>query len=165
MNTGILGSSQDLIVTFFASFLIWLMFAGIIALWFVDKKFKWRQVFYIFFASFVAWGFSEMTKKIFPTLRPFEVGRGIPLTLTIPTDSSFPSGHASMAFSLAIGMRKYSKKVFFLYIIFATLIGLGRVLGHVHYYIDIIAGAGIGILTVLLLEKISTAKLLRMKIF
>jgi undecaprenyl-diphosphatase len=107
---------------------------------------------------------AELIKQVFPTLRPYEVGRGVPLTLTLPTDPSFPSGHASTAFALAVSMRKYSKKAFVLYIIFAVLVALGRVLGHVHYYIDIIAGAGIGIMTVFLLEKINVEKLFKTKL-
>ena len=161
MNPFILSSGNNLFVTFLASFLIWFMVAGIIYLWISDAKIKIKHVVEIFLATLVAFIITELIKKAFPTLRPFEVNGRVPLTLTIPIDPSFPSEHTSLAFALATGIRRFGKKHFFLYLGFALLVGVGRLLSNVHYFLDIIAGAIIGIISVLMLEKVKIIKLLR----
>jgi undecaprenyl-diphosphatase len=137
------------------------MVAGIVYLWITDSNIKIRHVIGIFLATLVAFIITELIKKAFPTLRPFEVNGRVPLTLTIPTDPSFPSEHASLAFALATGMRKFGKKPFFLYLGFALLVGVGRLLSNVHYFLDIMVGAVIGITSVLMLEKVKIIKFLR----
>ena len=161
MNPFILASDNNLVITFLASFLIWFMVAGIVYLWITNAKIRIRHVIEIFLATLVAFIITELIKKVFPTLRPFEVNGRIPLTLTIPTDPSFPSEHTSLAFALATGIRKFGKKSFFLYLGFALLVGVGRLLSNVHYIIDIITGAAIGIISVLMLEKVKVIKFLR----
>ena len=68
----------------------------------------------------------------------------MPLTTTIPGDGAFPSSHTAVAFSLSVTIQKHDKKVGILYLIMAGLVGIARILAHVHYPIDIIAGALIG---------------------
>jgi undecaprenyl-diphosphatase len=160
MNPFVLSSDNNLFVTFLASFLIWFMVAGIVYLWVTNAKIKIRYIIGIFLATLVAFIITELIKKAFPTLRPFEVNGRVPLTLTIPTDASFPSEHTSLAFALATGIRKLGKKPFFLYLGLALLVGVGRLLSNVHYFPDIIVGAVIGIISVLMLEKVKVMKFL-----
>ncbi len=144
---------SNYLVTFLASFLIWFMFAGLVMLWWRHGKVNRRQVFNAIIATFVAWAVSQTIKTLFPTVRPYEISGVLPLTLTIPKDPAFPSGHTSVAFALAMSVQKHSKKAGYLYILFALLVGLGRVLGNVHYYIDIVGGAVVGIFSVFFLEN------------
>lgn len=152
---------KNAIITFIASVLIWLMFFGVIYLWIYRKKIHFRQVVAVSFAVIFAWSISELIKILFPTQRPFEVSGAIPLTLTWPLDSSFPSAHTSTAFALAVGLRKSDKRLFFLYILFAFVVGAGRMLSKVHYFVDVFAGALIGISAVVLLEKLGMEKMLK----
>ncbi len=131
-------------VTFLASILIWLMFFGLIVLWVVDGKIKRETVIHALFASLVAWTISEIIKYIFPTLRPFQVQHLIPLTSTVPWDGAFPSGHTALAFALSVTILKHDKKVGILYLIMAGLVGIARIMAHVHYPIDIMGGAILG---------------------
>lgn len=149
---------NNILITFLASFLIWFMFAGLLILWVVHGRIKKQQVIHAIVASFIAWGVSELIKGLFPSLRPYEMTGAIPLTLTIPTDSAFPSGHASAAFALAMSVQKHSRKAGYLYILFALLVGLGRVMGNVHYYIDIVGGAVVGTFSVFFLENFQMNK-------
>lgn len=157
----IYGIEEHLIITFIASFLLWFMVGGLLYLWFYKRKMKSGQLVITFFCMFLAWYISEVLKKIFNVERPFLVSGQIPLTLTLPTDPSFPSAHASSAFALAISVRKTDRRLYLLYLIFAVFVALGRVLSHVHYIIDVIAGALIGITTVFLLEKLGLERLFR----
>lgn len=131
-------------ITFLASVLIWLMFFGLIVLWVIDGKIKKETVIHAVFSCFLAWAISEMIKYVFPTLRPFQVANILPLTATIPGDGAFPSTHTAVSFALAVTIIKHDKKVGILYLIMAGLVGVARIMAHVHYPIDIIAGAFLG---------------------
>ena len=95
-------------ITFLASILIWLMFFGLIVLWVVDGKLK-RNSNTRSFSCFLAWIVTESIKAFFPTLRPFQVQDLAPLTLTIPSDGTFPSTHSAIAFALSITILNMTK--------------------------------------------------------
>ena len=160
MNPAILSPGNNLVITFLASFLIWFMVAGVVFMWLTNSKIKVQHIMSIFLATLVAFIISEVIKRLFPTIRPYEVTGGVPLTLTIPRDPSFPSEHTSLAFALAAGIRKFGKTIFYVYLLFAILVGFGRFLSHVHYYADIVTGALIGVASVLLIEKTKAFKFL-----
>ena len=149
---------ENPLITFFASFLIWAMFVGLFIFWYLNGNFRKEQLFHALFASFLAYLATEIIKVLFPTLRPFEVNGGQVLTLTIPNDGSFPSTHSAIAFGLASSVWTYNKKIGVLFILSAVLVALGRVLGNVHFTVDILVGAllGIGISTLLGKMKIDS---------
>lgn len=147
-------------VTFLASILIWLMFFGLIVLWVVDGKIKRETVIHAVFSCFVAWIITELIKTIFPTLRPFQAQNLIPLTLTIPGDGAFPSSHSAVAFALAVTILKHDRKVGILYLVMAGLVGIARIIAHVHYPIDIMGGAVIGVIVSTLTSGKHFARLL-----
>src|SRR5260221_8607661 len=99
------------LIIFLASFLIWVMFAGLVILWFIDGKIKKEQVMHALLASFIAWTIAEILKQVFHTSRPFLVNGLTPLTLTIPSDPAFPSGHAATVFALAFTIWFHDKRV------------------------------------------------------
>lgn len=144
----------DEIILFLASFLIWLLFAGLVVLWFIDGKIKKEQVVHALLASFLAFTVAEILKQIFHTSRPFQVdGLGV-MTLTKPLDPAFPSTHAAVAFALAITVWLHDRKVGLFFVILAISIAWARVAANVHYPIDVIVGAIIGGITALAIEKV-----------
>ena len=110
MNPAVLSGNTSLTITFLASFLIWVMFAGLLYLWFVDGRLKKEQVLHALLASLIAWVLTQMIKSLVPTLRPFQVSGTLPMTFTIPFDSSFPSGHAASAFAVATSIWLHDRK-------------------------------------------------------
>ena len=76
-------------VNFMASFLIWVMFAILFALWVLDKRIKKEQIYHAVLASIMAWLLSEVIKSWFPSLRPFELNNKPTFTLTGPHGSAF----------------------------------------------------------------------------
>lgn len=149
-----------LIIEFLASFLIWILFFGLVVLWFIDGKIKKEQVIHALFAALIATLISETIKALFPTLRPFRVD-GLPvLTVTVPGGSSFPSGHTAESFALAVTIWLHDKKVGWLYLALALLVGIARVWANVHYPLDILGGVVIGSLVAVGVEKIHLFKLL-----
>ena len=153
MLTNIFTLEKQVMITFIASFLILFMVGGVVYFWMFRKKLVFRQVVIAFIAMFAAWAVSDILKKYFLTERPFIANGQVPLTLTWPFDPSFPSNHASSAFALALSIRKSDKRLFIVYLIFALLVSFGRVLSRVHYFIDVFAGALIGVAVVYILEK------------
>ena len=99
----------------------------------------------ILLAGVVAFFVTELIKLLIHRPRPFAALSGVhQLIAKGVTDWSFPSGHAAVAFALAVGISVYSRTwgraAFFL----AALVALGRVVVGVHYPSDVIAGAALG---------------------
>ncbi len=161
MLTNLFNVEEHVVITFIASFLIVFMVGGVVYFWIIRKKIPFRQVAIALLAMTFAWAISDILKRIFVTERPFIANGQNPLTLTWPLDSSFPSNHASGAFALAISLRKSDKRLFLLYFIFAFVVSFGRVLSRVHYFIDVFAGALIGVSAVLILEKLGIEKFIK----
>jgi undecaprenyl-diphosphatase len=144
----------NLIITFCASFLLWVMFFGLLIFWLTDGKIKKEQVIHALFAAAVAWIIAHLIKAIFPTLRPFQINGG-PAEVVIPlTNGGFPSGHTAAAFALAVTIWLHDKKAGAIFLIAAAVVGIARILANVHYPVDILGGAILGILAALAVEKL-----------
>jgi undecaprenyl-diphosphatase len=154
MNTLFINSDFSWVITFLASFLIWLMYAGFFAFWLIGKKVTKKQVAQVIIASFVAWSLSEIIKYIFPTLRPFQTDGSPPMTITIPSDSAFPSTHSAVAFGMATSVYFHHKKMGIVLLAGALVVGVARVLANVHYPGDILGGALIGSLDAFVLRAL-----------
>lgn len=162
MNPAVLSSETSIVVTFFASFLIWLMFAGLVFMWIIDGRVKREQALHALTSSLIAWLVAFMLKSLLPTQRPYVLSGELPLTLTLPSDnSSFPSAHAAVAFALATSVWSHNKRLGVRFLIMATLVGLGRILSNVHFLTDVWAGTGIGIFTAYITKRLHTYKLLK----
>lgn len=150
---------DDIVIEFFATFLIWILYAGLIVLWFIDGKIKKEEVIHALMAGLIAWLITFAIKNAFPTLRPFAInGREVDV-LFRPNDSAFPSAHTALAFSLAVTIFLHDKKAGWLFLLAALLIGVARVFANVHYPIDILGGALIGTIIAVLVEKLHLFKL------
>ena len=154
---------ENLTVTFLASFLIWFLYAGLLILWITDGKIKKETVIHALLASLTAWLLAEFIKSLIPTVRPFLLNGNPIKTLTFPSDGAFPSAHAATAFALAVTVWFHDRKVGWIYLALALIIGIARVVANVHYPQDILGGAVLGILIAFLIEKLHLFQLLRRK--
>jgi undecaprenyl-diphosphatase len=75
--------------------------------------------------------------------RPFAF-HTVTLLFYRPSDSSFPSNPASVGFSIATAVWLFNHRIGLLLYALATLFGLSRVVGGVHYPSDVLGGALIG---------------------
>jgi len=141
------------LITFLASFLVWILFGGIFVLWFIDGRIKKEQVLHGILAFVLAWVLADIFKNFFPTVRPFLTNGNSPLVLFPGDNGAFPSGHTASSFALAMTIFKHDRKVGSLYIVLAILIGVARVLANVHYPIDILGGVVLGIIVATLVGK------------
>ena len=136
---------NEAIVTFLASFAVWILFAGLLTLWLVDGRIKKEVALHALASAAFAWVASEMIKSLVPSLRPFETNGLPPLTLTVPATGAFPSGHASTAFAMATAVWLHDKKIGLFFLLGALGVGIGRVMGNVHFPLDVLAGVVVGV--------------------
>jgi len=151
----------DILVMFFASFLIWFMFGGLFFLWIFRKKISKEQVAHALIACFISWMVAEIIKYLFPTVRPFQMNGGGTLTLIIPFDSAFPSAHTSVSFGLATSTWMHDRRVGLAFLVGSFFVGLGRFFGNVHYLLDVVAGAMLGIVSAYMVSGLRLNKLLK----
>lgn len=144
---------NDGVVTFLASFLIWIMFFGVLVLWVIDGRIKKEVAFHAIFAATAAWVLAEMIKNLIPSVRPFNVNGLTPLTLTAPVGGAFPSGHSASAFALATSIFLHQKRLGFIFLLGAFGVGVGRVLSNVHFPLDIVGGVVLGVLSAYLAKR------------
>jgi len=150
-------------ITFIASYLLWIMFAAAAALWIIDGRKKKELSLHALFSSILSWVISEMTKTLFPRSRPFLInGEGIK-TLTLHFDPSFPSVHSAVAFALAMSIYLHDKKTGRYFLFAAFLVALGRIMANVHYPVDVVFGSLLGVVVSRLLISLHLFKLVGKK--
>ena len=153
MNRLILDPNLNWLVTFIASFLIWILIFGFITYFFLKRKIKKEIVYRVILSTFLAWLISELLKKIIPSIRPFKINGYPPLTITVPLGGSFPSAHTSSAFALAISIIIYNPELGFAFLLGALTVAAGRMFANVHYFIDILGGSFLGSLVAFLVNR------------
>ena len=123
--------------------------------WKGKRYIEWLQESVIVGASvLVAYVVTIVLKYLAHAPRPFVALVNIhPLIVETPYDS-FPSGHATAFFALATAIYIYDKRWGAVFFVIAILVALSRVISGVHFPIDILVGAIIGVLVSLITHKI-----------
>jgi undecaprenyl-diphosphatase len=130
-----------------------------------DKLSEFIQEFSVIFISIIlAWGTSFVLKYLFHSPRPYLLLSDVNALFMHGTYDSFPSGHATLFFALATSMYFYQKRFGAMLFVFAFVISISRIFSGVHFPVDILAGALIGVLIPIFVQKffnkISTRRLL-----
>jgi undecaprenyl-diphosphatase len=156
-----MGYFENVAIEFFATFLIWFLFLGVGILWVIDGRIKKEEVIHALLAGLSAWVLALFVKHLFPTLRPFATnGRGIDVLIK-PTDGAFPSAHTALAFALGVTVFMHDRKIGFLFLMGAVVIGVARILANVHYPVDVLGGALVGMLVAVLIERVHLFRLVK----
>jgi len=96
---------------------------------------------------------TEIIRFFYNSPRPF-LNPGVHQLIFNETSGSFPSGHAAFFFALAMAIFFFHKKWSIVFFTGAILIGVSRIIAGVHWPIDVLGGAIIGILSSLVICKI-----------
>ena len=96
---------------------------------------------------------TELIRFIFLRQRPFEV-LGIQPLINHPVGSSLPSGHAAFYFALGLAVFYMNKKWGWRFLAAVLIIGLARIFVGVHWPMDIIVGAAVGLTSALIVRKL-----------
>ena len=81
--------------------------------------------------------------RVFP--RPF-TQENVRLLIAHHADSAFPSKHSATAFTIAFGIFLKRKKIGVLFLALASLVAASRVVTGLHYPLDVLTGAVLGII-------------------
>lgn len=130
----------DMFWVFLAQYAIFLF--GIVLIYFVrkDRKLLLKAALGIIITVITV----AVIKTIWFIPRPFSE-KEVNLLIEHREDSTFPSKHAAVAFTAAFGIFLQKKKLGIWLLLLALGIALSRVIAGVHYPLDILAGAIIGI--------------------
>lgn len=86
--------------------------------------------------------------------RPFDVLDHVNVLFYRPTDPSFPSNAAAFAFALAAGVWLANRRLGLVVAVAAGLFGIARVYAGMHFPLDIVGGALLGVLTTYLFSVV-----------
>ncbi|MFA4975358.1 MAG: phosphatase PAP2 family protein [Candidatus Paceibacterota bacterium] len=142
----------DKLIIFVADTLPYIVILLAVIYLFFYKK-NWKDFFIIFISSGLAWILAYIFKILFHTQRPFDIFSKV-ISLFSETGYAFPSGHATFFMALAISIFFNHKKVGYIFIFFALVIGIARIIAGVHFPIDILGGFILGFLIAFLLKKV-----------
>ena len=111
---------------------------------FSQLEHKWREGLTIMLTGILAWMLVLLLKEIFQLPRPFQALMEInPLWLA--EGYSLPSGHSAFFSALAVSILFYHKRAGYIFLLFAVLIGVARVMAGIHFPIDILIGFIFGV--------------------
>lgn len=138
----------DGVGVFCAAYLQYFVVIGLFALlfaWRVDWRLKLFVGIEAVLVVVIARGIVAESIKVFiDSARPF-VALGVDPLFMPSSQGSFPSGHAAFFFSLAFALFFTQRTWAWWYLGAAAIIGIARVFAGVHWPIDIVGGALIGL--------------------
>ena len=152
INTAVRGHPLlDSILSNFASWGVTLFGVAAFLLWLLDKPrhpgVYRRACAAGLSAAAVALLLNQIISHFWHRARPYEAHpRGVLPLIAGSHDPSFPSDHATAAFAIAFGVLFVALRAGLLFLAWATLIALSRVLVGVHYPTDILASLPVGII-------------------
>ena len=122
----------------------------LVALWFIGRDGPERMRYQIgMFTALTAMALSSLVvficNALFFRLRPFDGLDGVNLLFYQPTDSSFPSNSAAVAFGIAAGVWCVNRRLGTALFVAAAVYGFSRVYVGVHYPADIVGGVVIAL--------------------
>ncbi|MGY0373633.1 phosphatase PAP2 family protein [Clostridium sp. JNZ J1-5] len=97
---------------------------------------------------------SNLIKTSVNRIRPFLKLSNLNIKKIGIDDYSFPSGHTTAAFSMAISTALFYHNIAIISIILACLVGISRMYLGVHYPTDVLAGSFLGSITSILVYNI-----------
>jgi undecaprenyl-diphosphatase len=109
---------------------------------FMEKKI---EILKVFFSGAVAWAVAEILKILIHIPRPFVALQNI-YNLFPETNYTFPSVHTALFSALAFSIFFLHKKAGYIFMFFALLIGIARIVAGVHFPVDILGGFILGAL-------------------
>ena len=123
----------------------------LVAMWFLGKDTIHRERNQrAVLCSILGVGFAcaavSLINTFFDRLRPFEALNDVTLLFYPPTDPSFPANTAAVGFAFAMGAWFGNRKAGYIIFVLAIIWCFARVYCGVHYPLDILGGAAIGII-------------------
>ncbi|MDO8592026.1 MAG: phosphatase PAP2 family protein [bacterium] len=140
-----ISNGMDNLIIFCAKYLIFFIpVILVIILTLLKGKTRWQFASAVILAGVTAVIFSKIAGALYSHPRPFISQHTVPLVSYAGDNNSFPSDHTLLATTLATAVYFYRRRVGILLLGLAVVVGIGRVLAHVHWAIDILGGLILG---------------------
>lgn len=134
----------DSLAIFCAEYLIFGLILFLLYLW-VFKKIKFKQISLTFVSLAIVLLINRLISLFRFRVRPFITYPEIYQLIEHSSDKSFPSDHTTVAFALGMSLWFFKREWGKGSLIMAFLIGLGRIFCGLHYPLDVVTGAVLGI--------------------
>ncbi|MGG1516962.1 undecaprenyl-diphosphatase [Paenibacillus oryzisoli] len=131
----------------------YVFYVGVVVYWFTRQEKHRRMVAQSLLSASIALAVSGVLGVFFYRDRPF-VTHSVLQLIPHPANASFPSDHATAAFVIAASIWIFRRKAGYVWLILAACIAFSRIWTGVHYPSDVIGGAGIGIITAILVNQL-----------
>ncbi len=144
----------DFVGVFFADYLLYVIAIFFLVLLFVNKaRLMTISVgISVFLSRYII---AEPIKRIFHIARPYVSVDGVKKIVEENADYySFPSGHTAIFFAIAMAVFYFNKKWGIVAFVIAILVGVSRIYVGVHWPLDVVAGALIGILSGIIVNSL-----------
>ncbi len=143
----------DVLAVFFAEYFEYVLIFSLFLFLIIRFKKYWRMVFQSIISAVLArFVVVELIRWLWQRPRPF-IHNHVNLLIT-HNSVAFPSGHAAFFFAMSIIVYFYNKKAGLLFFLASFLICLARIFVGIHWPLDILAGALVGIFSGWLIHKI-----------
>jgi undecaprenyl-diphosphatase len=110
-----------------------------------ERLLAWSAAWAMIFAGFLGWLLRSIDGRFRPIhtdgVNHWELFRGFDMDVK---DLSFPSGHATLAFAAAAALSYAFPRFRVLFIAFACLTAISRVIHQAHFWSDVLMGATLG---------------------
>ena len=137
---------MDNLIIFCAKYLIFIIVLAVLLIWLkLSVKTRWQFAAAVCLAGIIAFGLSKITGALYYHPRPF-VAQHIKPLISHGSDNGFPSEHTLLAMALSTIVYYYRPRLAAGFFGLTLLVGIGRVLAHVHSPIDILGGLILGAL-------------------
>lgn len=142
----------DILGVFLANYFVYFVVAFLLFFFLKSRK-NWKMVPKALLSATVArFVIVDFIRWVYPRQRPF-IGEDINLLIDKVNQFAFPSGHAAFSFGLATIVYFYNKKIGTLFFLFAFVISIARIFVGVHWPLDILVGAAVGVFSGWLVNK------------
>lgn len=132
----------DSIMIFSSQYLIYIAFAIVAScIGYLVYRRQWREVSFFAISLVIAFGILFILSKLFISERPF-VHHTVTQLIAHAANQSFPSDHTTGAMTVALALLAFTrfKRVGWLLVVVASLIGFSRIFVGVHYPLDVAGG-------------------------
>lgn len=135
---------MDVIIIFGAKYLFIFVVLIFLYAWIKAGRYKKQMAAALVLAGFASIIMSKAGAELFYNPRPFFIQNITPL-VEHAADNGFPSEHTLYSFTIATTLVFYRPKLAYIALFLAFLVGTARVAAYVHFPIDIIGGALMGL--------------------
>ncbi|KIV53043.1 undecaprenyl-diphosphatase [Aneurinibacillus migulanus] len=150
------------VIVFLAEYMLYFLCLSVVVYWFTRTNKNRMMVIQAVIAFILAEILGKMAGQFHSHYQPFAVLPHVNQLIEHDIDNSFPSDHTILFFSVCISFWLVRKKGEWLWLMLPCCVAISRIWVGVHYPIDVITGALLGVISALfvywLVPKLSSIK-------